>query len=284
MIHIEDGSFRDDGGRTLMLRGVNVAGSSKVPSSPNGATHLREGFLDHRRVSFVGRPFPLEDAEEHFARLSGWGFTVLRLVVTWEAIEHAGPGIYDEEYLEYILQLVTLAGQRDLAVLVDPHQDMWSRFSGGDGAARLDPGSGWVRPGGAGRSRGGVHPSGSRGSAPGDDLGVEQRQAGGVYDVHPVSGGNRFCPQDPRERRAGAGVPAAPLRAGHDESRAATEGRERPHRIRGDERTDAGLHRLEGSEPARRVRHHRRLPFSVPGHGPGSRHPPERRRSGAWAA
>ncbi|HET6485430.1 MAG TPA: cellulase family glycosylhydrolase [Spirochaetia bacterium] len=134
MIHIGDGSFRDDDGRALMLRGVNVAGSSKVPRSPNGATHLREGFLDHRHVSFVGRPFPLAEAEEHLARLSGWGLTVLRLVVTWEAIEHAGPGIYDEEYLDYLRDLVTLADRHGLAVLIDPHQDMWSRFSGGDGA------------------------------------------------------------------------------------------------------------------------------------------------------
>ena len=83
----------DQHGRTLMLRGANVGGSSKVPRAPNGATHIREGFLDHRLVSFVGRPFPLGEADEHFARLREWGMTFLRLVVTWEAVEHPGPGI-----------------------------------------------------------------------------------------------------------------------------------------------------------------------------------------------
>jgi len=117
-----------------MLRGVNLAGSSKLPAGPFGPTHVREGFFDHRAVSFVGRPFPLEEADEHFRRLRAWGFTFLRLLVTWEAVEHAGPGIYDEEYLRYLHDIVVKAGEYGISLFVDPHQDVWSRFSGGDGA------------------------------------------------------------------------------------------------------------------------------------------------------
>jgi hypothetical protein len=126
--------FKDEHGRVLLLRGVNLGGSSKVPSSPNGATHLRAGFLDHRNVSFIGRPFPLSEADEHLARLRRWGFDFLRLLVTWEAIEHAGPGLYDEAYLDYIRALVQKAGEHGFNLFIDPHQDVWSRFSGGDGA------------------------------------------------------------------------------------------------------------------------------------------------------
>lgn len=133
-MHIEGEWLKDEQGRTLLLRGVNLGGSSKVPFRPNGATHLREGFFDHRNVSFAGRPFPLAEADEHFARLRAWGLTFLRLLVTWEAIEHAGPGIYDEEYLDYIYQVARRAGQHGITLFVDPHQDVWSRFSGGDGA------------------------------------------------------------------------------------------------------------------------------------------------------
>ena len=44
------------------LRGVNLGGSSKVPARPDGATWRREGFFEHRNVSFVGRPVPLHGA------------------------------------------------------------------------------------------------------------------------------------------------------------------------------------------------------------------------------
>ena len=133
-IHAHKTHFIDGLERRLMLRGVNLSGSSKVPYKPDGATYIREGFFDHRNVSFVGRPFPLDQADEHLTRLREWGYNFLRLLITWEAIEHAGPGIYDEEYLDYIAEVVKLAGKYGFNLFIDPHQDVWSRFSGGDGA------------------------------------------------------------------------------------------------------------------------------------------------------
>ena len=118
--------LKDEHGRTMMLRGVSVSGSAKLPAreAPDGT------------LSFVGRPFPLDEADAHFERLRGWGFNTVRLVVTWEAVEHAGPGRYDQAYLHYLRALVSKAGDHDLMVLIDPHQDAWSRFTGGDGAPR----------------------------------------------------------------------------------------------------------------------------------------------------
>lgn len=134
MVRIDGTHFKDERGRTLMLRGVNLGGSSKVPRRPDGATHRLEGFYDHRDVSFVGRPFTLDVAAEHLDRLKRWGLDTLRFLITWEAIEHAGPGIYDEAYLDHVAALVEEAGRRGFTVLIDPHQDVWSRFCGGDGA------------------------------------------------------------------------------------------------------------------------------------------------------
>ena len=131
---IDLSDIKDEFGRTLMLRGVNLGGSSKVPFTPNGATYRQENFYDHKNVSFVNRPFPLAEADEHFGRLRSWGFTFLRFLVTWEAIEHAGPGIYDQEYLDYVKAILEKAAKHEINVFIDPHQDVWSRFSGGDGA------------------------------------------------------------------------------------------------------------------------------------------------------
>ncbi len=134
MITTDGPWFKDEHGRILLLRGVNLGGSSKAPFKPDGATYRREGFFDHRDVSFIGRPFPLEQADEHFTRLREWGLTFLRFLITWEAIEHAGPGIYDEAYLDYVAHIVEKAGEYGITLFIDPHQDVWSRFSGGDGA------------------------------------------------------------------------------------------------------------------------------------------------------
>ncbi|MBD3256123.1 MAG: cellulase family glycosylhydrolase [Candidatus Lokiarchaeota archaeon] len=124
----------DKYGRIVLLRGVNLGGSSKVPTEPNGATHIKTDFRDHRNVSFVGRPFPLKEAEGHFRRIKHWGFNCLRFLVTWEAIEHQGPNQYDNEYLDYICEVLKIAEPYDFYIFIDPHQDVWSRMTGGDGA------------------------------------------------------------------------------------------------------------------------------------------------------
>jgi hypothetical protein len=133
-MNINNGWIMDDQNRHIILRGVNLGGSSKVPFKPNGATYIKEGFYQHRDVSFIGRPFPLSESDKHFERLSSWGMTFLRFVITWEAVEHKGPGNYDNEYLDYLSVILEKAGQYGISMFVDPHQDVWSRFTGGDGA------------------------------------------------------------------------------------------------------------------------------------------------------
>lgn len=127
-------TFRDEFGRHVILRGVNLGGDSKLPVNPDGRTHLPTDFADHRTISFVGRPAPLAEIDTHLARLAHWGFNCVRLLTTWEAVEHAGPGNYDEAYLDYFAEVCRRAGQHGLRVFVDFHQDVWSRMSGGDGA------------------------------------------------------------------------------------------------------------------------------------------------------
>jgi hypothetical protein len=125
--------FVDEAGRRVILRGVNLGGDCKVPY-PGGGTNHPSDFSDHRTVSFIGRPFPLAEADEHLARIKHWGFNCLRLLTTWEAVEHAGPGQYDDAYLDYFAEVSRRAEKFGLYVFIDFHQDVWSRMSGGDGA------------------------------------------------------------------------------------------------------------------------------------------------------
>ncbi len=127
--------FVDRTGRTMILHGINVGGDSKIPFTPFVPSHQKENFYESvYTVSFVGRPFPLKQADAHLKRLHQWGYRFLRLMITWEAIEHAGPGNYDEAYLNYLQAIVKKAAEYDINVFIDPHQDAWSRFTGGDGA------------------------------------------------------------------------------------------------------------------------------------------------------
>ena len=134
-LKIDGAYFVDEEKRIVLPRGINFSGLSKVPTHPDGATHLGGPiFYQHRDVSFVGRPCSLEKLDMHLQRLKDWGFNLLRLVITWEAVEHAGPGKYDQDYLNFLRKVCLHAGDFGFWVIIDPHQDCWSRWTGGDGA------------------------------------------------------------------------------------------------------------------------------------------------------
>ncbi|KAH9834996.1 glycoside hydrolase superfamily [Rhodofomes roseus] len=153
-LYVHGRHFVDAHGRVCNLRGVNLSGNCKTPTN-----HDHDDFpANHADVTFVGRPFPLEEAPDHFARLRRWGLTFIRFLVTWEAVEHAGPGIYDTDYLSYIRNLLSLLPQYGLTAFVVLHQDVWSRYSGGSGAPAWtleavgfdlhgleEPGAAWLR-------------------------------------------------------------------------------------------------------------------------------------------
>jgi hypothetical protein len=128
--------------RTVMIRAVNLSGESKLPTGCTSHVHCLRMYPDPRNVTFVGRPFPLETETErqgarvHLARIRSWGFNAIRYIVTWEAIEHTGPGEYDQDYLLHVQSTVRLCAEFGLAVIIDFHQDVWSRFTGGDGVSR----------------------------------------------------------------------------------------------------------------------------------------------------
>ena len=133
-LRIEGRTFRDSENREVTLRGINVAGDAKFPRNPNTPSNSPERFYEGDDVSFIGRPFSIDEAHLHFSRLKRWGYNTIRYIFTWEAIEHAGPGKYDEEWVQHTIEVLRLIKGYGMYVFIDPHQDVWSRFTGGSGA------------------------------------------------------------------------------------------------------------------------------------------------------
>jgi endoglycosylceramidase len=96
--------FKDNSGRVVLLRGVNATGDAKVP------------------------PFRTLGQASRLDPLAGWGLDTVRLLFTWEAFEPTRCQ-YDASYLAYYEQVVQQAAARGLKVIVDFHQDAYSRFS-----------------------------------------------------------------------------------------------------------------------------------------------------------
>ncbi|MFO0613838.1 MAG: cellulase family glycosylhydrolase [Polyangiaceae bacterium] len=112
---VAGGFIRDDAGRALLLRGMNLAGAHKA--APYFSFHT---LPDFQRV---------RDA---------WGMNAIRFLVTWSAIEPA-KGVFDDAYLEQVRTRMQWAREAGLFVVLDMHQDVYGEgfaSGGGDGAPR----------------------------------------------------------------------------------------------------------------------------------------------------
>jgi endoglycosylceramidase len=115
-IHVDGNRFVDAAGREVILRGVNTGGRSKLPP-----------FLP-----FDPEP-DFETALDAYAdAVRALGFNVVRLLVLYEAAEPVR-GQFDETYLLKYDAMVRAFAERGIRVIVDAHQDLFSRRLCGDG-------------------------------------------------------------------------------------------------------------------------------------------------------
>ena len=62
-----------------------------------------------------------------FAQMRALGFDVVRLVLNWSQLEPR-PGVYSTTYLDRVAQVVGWARQQGIYVILDMHQDQYSRY------------------------------------------------------------------------------------------------------------------------------------------------------------
>jgi len=120
-LRFADGRLRDQHGREVTLRGMNARAQGIFDVT----------FSDGRQPLEPIPTFDAGDAE----RMQGFGFNLLRLPISWSALEPE-PGRYDRSYLDRIAAIVKVCQRRGILVIIDFHQDAFSKEIGQDGAPR----------------------------------------------------------------------------------------------------------------------------------------------------
>jgi endoglycosylceramidase len=117
-VHVVGTTFRDSQGRQLLFRGYNA----KV-------TTLFDVTFDDGRVP--EETFPdLSEAET--SRIEQLGWNVLRIPVSWSSLEPQ-PQQYPQAWMQKLDAVLAMAHEHAFYVIVDMHQDAYSKEIGEDG-------------------------------------------------------------------------------------------------------------------------------------------------------
>lgn len=109
---------------------VDAAGRQRIF---NGLNLCDKGHLEG---SETRRRYDVDFDEELIKKLSEDGFNLIRLGMTWDAVEPE-PGQYDEEYLDRVEKVADLCEKYGIYFYLDMHQDLYSggpKGTAGDGA------------------------------------------------------------------------------------------------------------------------------------------------------
>lgn len=131
----------------MLLRGANVNGLQDDYYSPR--THDNawvKPFWSMDPATYAAGRCPTNShrtadpplCEHDFAEMRSLGFNVIRLTLSWSLLEPT-PGRYDTTYLDRIGQVVEWARKQRIYVLLDMHQDNYSRFIDDTAAVEVPP-------------------------------------------------------------------------------------------------------------------------------------------------
>lgn len=125
--------FNDDQGRYLLFRGVNFASRTKL------APYLPIAPLETKNLSQLNLKEEIKSVEPELDRLKDLGFNVVRLLISWKAIEPRPNTNLDEllpegkQYLTCVKEIIDELHARNLYIFLDFHQDIAHEVYGGDG-------------------------------------------------------------------------------------------------------------------------------------------------------
>lgn len=101
----------DENNRSIILHGLNISNMAKY--SYNQMSW--QSYNDYKRMK------------------DEWGFNCIRFLIFWSALEPQ-PGIYNDTYLDLVEERINWSEELNLKVILDMHQDLYSKKFGGNGA------------------------------------------------------------------------------------------------------------------------------------------------------
>ena len=125
--------FNDDQDRYLLFRGVNFASRTKL------APYLPIAPLETKNLSQLNLKEEIKSVDPELDRLKDLGFNIVRLLISWKAIEPRPNTNVDEllpegkQYLTCVKEIIDELYARNLYVFLDFHQDIAHEVYGGDG-------------------------------------------------------------------------------------------------------------------------------------------------------
>jgi hypothetical protein len=125
--------FRDDKGRFVIFRGINLASRSKlypyIPTMP----------LQTNSVTLEDLKKEIDSLSPQFNLLKDLGFNIVRLLIMWKGIEPYPNKNLDnllqegKQYLTLVTQIIDKLYSLGMLVIIDFHQDIAHEIYGGDG-------------------------------------------------------------------------------------------------------------------------------------------------------
>lgn len=125
--------FRDESKRYVLFRGVNFGSRSKMPP------YLPIAPLDVHDISKLDLKKEIESVKSGLDLMKNLGFNIVRLLISWKALEPSpNPNLEEllpegRKYLEYMKEIIDELHARNLYVILDFHQDIANEVYGGDG-------------------------------------------------------------------------------------------------------------------------------------------------------
>jgi endoglycosylceramidase len=119
----------DAGGRAVLLKGVNADGlvdyfrPDLKPPYPTAPAAYARSACPPTDPTVEG----VDVCRYDFAQLKPLGYDVIRLNISWSLLEPA-PGAIDKTYVDRIAQVVGWAKKAGIYVVIDMHQDAWSKY------------------------------------------------------------------------------------------------------------------------------------------------------------